>query len=250
MTTTERGFTIIEVMLFLGITGALFAALMIGVNAGVTQQRYLDSVRSYKSLLQDQYASALNVRNQDVSDKACNTETWTVGDGQRGNWGASDCVILGRAIQVTNSGQTVQTSSVIGHLSDTTSVDNLRDIDAIAAYKPSISDFDLQSTDIDWGSSLTLPQDNPGGSVVKSSALILVLRSPVSGVLYTFWSATKPGSLLDMLDSSHATQPLKNCISNETRGMLPTQMVIINPTVASADAVSVDGGNGNDTGCQ
>lgn len=40
ITSKERGFTVIELMLFLGVTGALFAALMFGVNASVNQQRY------------------------------------------------------------------------------------------------------------------------------------------------------------------------------------------------------------------
>ncbi|MEP6710564.1 MAG: prepilin-type N-terminal cleavage/methylation domain-containing protein, partial [Candidatus Saccharibacteria bacterium] len=54
---TQRhpGFTIIEVMLFLAISGALAVGILIGSNVAITSQRYRDSLNSLQSLLQQQY---------------------------------------------------------------------------------------------------------------------------------------------------------------------------------------------------
>ena len=56
----EGGFTVIELMLFLGITGALFAALMVGVSSNIIQQQYKDTVSTYANFLQNQYSEVLN----------------------------------------------------------------------------------------------------------------------------------------------------------------------------------------------
>jgi len=250
-------------MLFLGITGALFAALMVGVNTGITQQRYLDSTRSYKALLQDQYAAALNVRIQKV-DQICHSVddgAWIVGDGKRdegdnNRWGASECVVLGRAIQITDGGdhdengtaKGIRVSSIVGHLKSTAKIDDgTSDFDAIKAYNLILTNFDEETSNMDWGSSLTTLKDAAGGAPgSKLNKIILILRSPVSGALYTFYG--EPSSSLDSIVETNTTSSkpqseLQTCISSDASGFLPKQMVTINPAIAGADAVSLDGGN-------
>lgn len=244
---STKGFTIIEVMLFLAITGGLFAALMVGVNVGIVQQRYRDSGRSYQSLIQDQYARVLNTQNDREASLTCNPDgsgnvddTTTI---PRGTQGASECVILGRAIQIKNSGQTVEASSVTGYdvpLSDTD------DITAIRNYKPKLASFDMTSTDLDWGSSLKTTIQS--GAQHPSEAVILILRSPISGLVRVFVStaALSPGAvdLLPIVDSTHTSlsATLQNCLDGDS-GMLPKQMITISPQIAGSDAVSIDDGS-------
>ena len=54
---TETGFTLVEAMLFLAITGLLTVGILVGSGVAISQQRYRDSVNSLKSFIQDQYSA-------------------------------------------------------------------------------------------------------------------------------------------------------------------------------------------------
>jgi type II secretory pathway pseudopilin PulG len=62
-THSDRGFTVIEVMLFLAVTGALAVGILVGAGVSIGQQRYRDSVNSLKSTIQDRYNQTTNVVN-------------------------------------------------------------------------------------------------------------------------------------------------------------------------------------------
>lgn len=228
-TSSERGFTIVETVLFLAITGALFAALMIGVNVGIVQQRYLEGVRSYRSLLQDQYSAAMNVVNeQDGSTMPCPS-------GYSPARGMSDCVILGRAIRIINNGAEVEMSSIIG--TDTSiNTSNTPDVEAVRNYNPKIASFDRQTIEIDWG--LTLKTTTSAASSQDSQAIILITRSPVSGLPMIFTSERMPSPLRDIITPANRTLTIDNCLAGDS-GSLPKQLVRIRPQVASADAFSI-----------
>ena len=59
----RHGFTLIEVAIFLAVTGALFAAVTIGVQNSIYQQRYNDTVQSFVDFLGNLYSEVLNVQN-------------------------------------------------------------------------------------------------------------------------------------------------------------------------------------------
>lgn len=59
----KRGFTLIEVSIFLAITGLLFLGVTIGVQNSIYQQRYRDAVESFADYLRNVYASVLNVQS-------------------------------------------------------------------------------------------------------------------------------------------------------------------------------------------
>lgn len=248
---SERGFTIIELMLFLAITGALFAALMIGVNSGITQQRYLDSVRSYKSLLQNQYSEVLNTRNSDDPTWKCVNSTTkgkvdkveNVDSGDRDPRGTSQCVILGRAISISNGGKTVTTASVTGD-GYTVQDDSKDDIAVIKSFSPQIGEYDADKTEIDWGAYLIPATQQTGSSA--STAVIVIVRSPATGAIRIFTAdhelrSTDVKTAIDNGELS-STNVLQNCIKGDS-GQLPKQLISIDPRIASPDAVSVDGGS-------
>lgn len=252
-----RGFTIIEVMLFLAITGGLFALLMIGVNTSVTQQRYLDSVRGYKALLQNEYAEVLTTRNEGSESQKCRGTDGTVGEGASGvealaARGTSKCVILGRAIQV-DGGNRIFLSSVTGFdptgtavdtnsngIADAKEIDSSDDLTALGLYQPKLSTFDKRTMEVDWGARLV----RPGGQ--DSTAVILVLRSPATGVIKVFSSENSLGNsvnLAGMITSDNTTSAatVGACIDGDS-GLLPKQFVSVDPRIASPDAVKTDGG--------
>ena len=240
-TQISRGFTIIELILFLGITGALFAALILGVNTSIAQQRYKDSVTSYKALLEQQYSEVDNPRNERDDKWVCTAENGIqsaqVGEAR----GTSRCVILGRYVQVKDSGARIETGDVIG-IEPLDGLSLTSDIVALAAYAPQLSPVQPQTQEISWQSTLHVPQ---AGGV--SDAGFLILRSPLSGLVRTFATNNHlPADLTDMITVQNSTASIKNCIVSNGPVGLPTQSVTMNAAVASANGIEI---NGNDSQC-
>ena len=60
MRKNKLGFTLIEVSLFLAITGLLFLGVTLGVQNSIYQQRYNDAVQSFANFLGNIYDEVLN----------------------------------------------------------------------------------------------------------------------------------------------------------------------------------------------
>lgn len=241
MTTgTTRGFTVIELMLFLGVSGALFAALMIGVNGNISQQRYKESVVSYSSLLQNQFFQVMNTRNEREDNLACQggSVSQPVEGGQAK--GTSSCVILGRAIQIERNGSAVRTWSVIGE--DLPLDSSIDDTTALGRYAPKLwshstaSNPDANLVRLDWDSVLTTTENNRP----HSRASFLILRSPVSGLIRVFASYEPlPANLADRLGPEAANAVITNCVTGSS-GSLPIQSVTVDAKIAGPDGIFVD----------
>lgn len=59
----RRGFTLIEVSLFLALTGALFVMVAVGVANSIYQQRFNDAVQDFAEFFRGVYGGAENVQN-------------------------------------------------------------------------------------------------------------------------------------------------------------------------------------------
>jgi type II secretory pathway pseudopilin PulG len=179
----NAGFTIIETMLFLGITGLLVVGVLAGAGTSINVQRYRDSVTSLQSILQQQYSDVMNVSN-DSPINSCNAAT-NIARGQSG------CVVLGRYITTLNSRRLIM-KNVIGVIpasEDATAT--LNDISvflgsadgAQPGYNIQVIDTNSQVYDVEWGSSLV---DTAINKNVPLKFSMLILRSPVSGAVRTF----------------------------------------------------------------
>lgn len=58
-----HGFTLIEIAIFLAVTGALFVAITVGVQNSIYQQRYNDAVQSFAGFLGNLYSEVTNVQS-------------------------------------------------------------------------------------------------------------------------------------------------------------------------------------------
>jgi hypothetical protein len=141
----RRGFTILEVVLFLAVTMALIAGMFVGTTTNIDRERYNDSVESFKSFLQEQYEIVANPqglrdggqrgvcspRNAghgqvnfnatggiNLSQVAYVTTDRTVTDPSLGAVyrGRSNCLIYGRLIEFTGTAAEprIAVSSVVG----------------------------------------------------------------------------------------------------------------------------------------
>ena len=60
MSKIRHGFTLIEVALFLAVTGLLFVGVMVGVQNSIWQQRYNDTVQNFTNFLRNVYSEVSN----------------------------------------------------------------------------------------------------------------------------------------------------------------------------------------------
>lgn len=72
MKRVRRGFTLIEVSLFLVITTAVFVGIAVGTQSSIFQQRYNDAVQNYVEFFRSVYSQVTNVQSENTgrSDKA------------------------------------------------------------------------------------------------------------------------------------------------------------------------------------
>lgn len=105
------GFTIIEVMLVLAITGFLFAGMMSGMSASLARQRYKDAVQDVADGFRRMYSFVVDtqVYTRD-SDSACYGLTSAsiesvglTGNNKNTGRGRSDCVVYGLVATIANS---------------------------------------------------------------------------------------------------------------------------------------------------
>ncbi len=184
----QPGFTIIETMLFLAITGVLVASILVGTGASMNVQRYRDSVTSLKSLIQKQYSDATNVQNQTPATAiSCNSNAVISTSGTTEPRGQSDCVVIGRYLSINQD--TVTTKTVIGH-SGSTSGSSLSDIDLIKSYNLTTLDSSAETSQLDWGTRIAWPVSGGGAKspTTPRTIAVLIVRSPQSGQTYTFTS--------------------------------------------------------------
>ena len=174
------GFTLIEVMLFLAITGLLFLGVTIGVQNSVFQQRYNDSVQSFVDFLKSEYAETMNVQGK--SSQGGNTEYAIYGR----------LLAFGEA-RTPNGEENVDGDvfayTVIGGANNEVGTTNV--LDALQRAKADVLSGDgrfagiVESFSPKWGSRIesTISENN---RYVDFSGLILIIRHPGSGTVYTY----------------------------------------------------------------
>lgn len=205
----KQGFTIIETMLVLAITGVLIASLIVGVGGTVNAQRYKDSVNSLQALLQDQYDQVDNVTNVNprestwTCDTAANTAEQTA-PGEGTAPGQSDCVLMGRYVSIAND--TVSTAAVVGY-KNSTAIETTDVSDLKTNYAFGIAKDSIETSTLEWGAAIAWPVSGIDSKTAGDRTFaMLVLRSPESGFTYTFTSdsdapidATSSGTLKNMM---------------------------------------------------
>ncbi len=235
---SDKGFTIIEVMLFLAITGVLFATLIVGVGANIFRQNYLNSVRSYEALLQSEYAEAVSTKQEvDASLRECTggAVPITGGSSRSTGRGTTDCIILGRLIQVDPGGKSVTVTSVTGRDVPSSS-GAIGDLDALLVSEPKETLIGKRTVELDAGITLRTASTPRA----DSTAVVLIVRSPLSGLVHIFASDSMPSprtpatSVKGLISSGHRTAVVENCLEGSI-GM-PTQIVKIDARIAGVDA--------------
>lgn len=119
---TKKGFSLIEVLLVLSITGLVFVGIVSGINSNVARQRYNDSVQDFAEFLRRVYSEATNVENAmdniKINNKYC-TAAGLPSSGvifnpkdEENIGGRSDCAFYGKLISFGEDNTTGDTSLI------------------------------------------------------------------------------------------------------------------------------------------
>lgn len=244
----HRGFTIIEVMLFLAISGLLIAMLLGGWNLLINTQRYKDSVDTVYGYFQDQYNLVYNVENERGTSLTCTADGRIVENGGASvdSRGQSDCVLMGRFIKLTE-GTKLQSYAVVGR--KPVSPVSGGDTEQIKDYNPTVVGQEIGLTEaeqmVPWGAALNRPH-----STNPLSATILLLRSPASGVVHRYVvDGAREGTVIKDSDiaTENESQDSEFCFDAGAIVQGGKQAVVIRKYASSRNSVETLGGS--DNGC-
>ena len=185
----SSGFTIIETMLFLAVTGLLIMGALIGTGTALSNQRYKDAVETFKNLVQTQYAELGSIKNSRSDAWSCGSDAKPIaGSEYRGQ---SDCMIVGRYM-VINQGDiaiyTVLAQEKAGATTKSPDVAVLKN-----NYTYNVTE-EVENRTMEWGTQIAWPSSGSGfrSQTTPRSIGILFVRSPESGRVYTFSSDDIP----------------------------------------------------------
>lgn len=232
---TQTGFTVIEVMLFLGVTGLLAMGILVGSGIAINQQRYRDSVTSLKSYIQQQYSEVGNVTNGRAKTWNCDTNgvITEVASGQAR--GTSECVILGRFITVDEAGTKLTTSNVSAYRLPSAPV-AASDIAEIAGnYRLASSPIDQDIQQVAWGAQVVRPS-----TTTPQPLSILIVRSPLSGSLLTFTAEGVQTNLNSMVNLANTSAVRDLCVNADAGTFVGNRMEVrIDAKAANQGAVHI-----------
>lgn len=220
---TNHGFTIIEIMLFLSVTGLLAVGILVGSGVAIGQQRYRDSVNSFKSFLQGQYAETTNVINSRGITWSCDstgavTES-PVGSGQPR--GTGDCVLLGRYVTIDESGKKLTASNVVGYRTAGAAPASSDITELQANYKLGLSPIDQATSEVPWGAQIVKPK-----TTEPMPTSILIVRSPLSGSVMTFTASGIEPNLNALIALNNMNQVRDLCVNADTGSFVGSRMEV------------------------
>jgi hypothetical protein len=226
------GFTIIEVVLFLAVSGFLLMVVLGSASVGVNTQRYRDSVNTLAATVQQEFTNVTNPINTKSVDNMCEGST----DAEEPR-GISNCVIIGRLMTIADDGAITE-SNLIGAEPAVEFDEDEPEAEVIRAYEPKIDTATQEAETISWGANLEF--GNPPSSATAS---ILILRSPRSGNIYSYVFSNVIGSDSQLEASLNALPSREDahylCVSRTSLIATPAQAVKIAPFASGPSGVSV-----------
>lgn len=236
MRSRQGGFTIIETMLFLAISGLVMAIVIVGIAAGVNRERYKDAVNSYVNFWQGQYSQTTNVINNRENQNPCDGSK-IVDDGSETDLGrgTSDCTVVGRIITSSADGKTVTSSSVYATVDAASLLASPgADDRASLAQAKLIGDTVTDTYQMSWGTRVVTSKAE---SSVVNNFSILIIRMPTSGQIttYVLKQAGKKPAEVAALGTTNAD--LLMCVDQAGLTAAPSMGVLLKAAAANSGGV-------------
>lgn len=180
----QAGYTIVEVTLFLALTGLLIMAALTGFNSSINNNRKTDATRSFESAIEAAYSGARTgtaVRPTDTTGKAlCVTEQSFPG-------ASNECLVIGKLLVFVNA-STVNVYSVISNTTPDTGC-SVTGVQALGCYHPRVLAMEKTVDQIvpQWQAQIgqVVFQHRTNSTIYLSNVnLIGFLRHPASELVY------------------------------------------------------------------
>lgn len=190
----QQGFTIIELVLVMAITGLVVAVILSGIGASLRAERYRDATSQTIDYFQGQYSAVANISNDRPAANICTTAGIAEDSGGAGR-GTSDCLILGYVLR-SNGGELIERRQVVARVDVSRDPSAFDDTEEQTLTSSSLVQSD-ESTQyrLDWGARLLR-----SGAPAQFS--LLIVRAPLTGVIRTFASTSSSTTPLASLISS------------------------------------------------
>ncbi len=173
----QQGFTIIEVMLFLAISGMLLLVAFAFTQSSIRNARFTDATKTFEAFIQEQYTrvqtGSISMAMPTNKKPACSDVNSVASSPLQNNGGSSDtCLLVGIALNIPAGSQQVQIYPVLGNAKSAADA-SMDDATSLAAMNPRIwADIGTSETyNLPWGATI-------------SSAKLLYMQSSVSGLWY------------------------------------------------------------------
>lgn len=177
----ESGYTIIEVSLFLAVSGLLVLVAFIGTGATIQASRFTDSSRSLHAYVQKQYDNILNGVNTRTGEETCNAGVVDTGTDEEP--GTTNCLLLGKLMVMDTGSNVVNTYNIVGSEPATPDY-NKSDEELIYDFQPSIvRNVGVDTYQIPWGANISGSKRQVDSQAVDAFAMI---RSPRSTRVVTY----------------------------------------------------------------
>lgn len=178
----RRGFTLVEVSLFLAITAVIFVSIAVGTQNSIFQQRYNDAVQNFAEFLRSMYSQVTNVQSE--------------------GYGRSEYAIYGKLVNFEedeNGNNKITTYNVIGDVAEDdldngNVLDRLKKLNADVVLNKGVGE-DIEYKPVGfvedyrprWASRIQTTKGWDEKYEVFTGALLIV-RHPSSGTVYTYSS--------------------------------------------------------------
>lgn len=250
-TQKSTGFTIIETLLFLAISGLMMVTMIAGTSLTLNTQRYHDSVRSLQSLLQEQYGALSSTENDRPSEFPCGldgTATPQEVTGATQVRGQSKCEIFGRLVIIQEGDVAVY--PVLAYRNESqkpTSGDDISLMQNVLYFGIGVDQSLARTTTLEWGAQIAWPaidEAGTGQTTTPRSMSILFARSPDSGQVYTFSRDVVPaqasvieGSFIRGLITVEAQEAQTICVDSAGLVAASTMAVYLTPFATGSSSV-------------
>lgn len=232
MKSKRRGYTLVEVSLFLAVTGLLFVGVALGVQNSMYQQRFNDAVQSYAEFLRTAYSEVMNVENP-------------VG------YGNSEIAIYGKMLKFeAGEGDAVYSYDVVGSVSDESVGNTLDALSSVGAAACTGDAIVMNEQEIVCDTQVFRPKWQSEIQVTDSKKLfkgaVLIVRDPSSGTVFTYINNTDDNITIAKSDESNfKLQGADFCISMDNGNNLNARRdvrIIENArNVSGVEVIAMDG---------
>ena len=232
-TSYSSGFTIIEVMLFLAISGLMVVGMFVGISGSINRQRYEDAVYSFQDYMQGQYNLVDNVRNNHDDIRVCRGGNIVEDMANRESRGTSqDCTIVGRLITTTDGRRFVSepvfsTNSALDTTHGETALLNSLQLTTASVASDS-EDYQLS-----WNTRVYTDKAHRDAS---HTAQLLILRMPDSGIVRTYFRTATVGLLNEFWSG---TPPAEMALCVEPDGLIKSNPTGVRVLAKAVNANSV-----------